>query len=208
MKTKIAVVTAILAIVFALLAGNAKAHYITVSCQSPGVWLIVNSEADTAMTFTTDQGHSGSIPAGGSTTVNFSGTSLTVHGVWANNFQNTNTGEGQCQTSTTTTTTPDETTTSSTSEPSTSLDTTSTTSTTVTDSSSSSSTEPLTSTTTTPPGVPSTRVSPPEPLEPQPTLVPTGTLPETGGTVMPLAVAGALCVAVGSAIAWFNRKYR
>ena len=73
------------------------AHQNTVSCQSPGVWLIVNSEADKAEEFTTNEGHSGNISAGGSTTVNFSGTSLTVDGYWPiTGARNTATGTGDC----------------------------------------------------------------------------------------------------------------
>src|SRR5687768_1349443 len=74
----------------------AAAHHNTVTCQSPGVWVIVNSEAGIAQTFTTNQGHSGSIPAGGSTTVGFSGTSLTVTGLWTDGSTSTATGEGSC----------------------------------------------------------------------------------------------------------------
>lgn len=102
----------------------AFAHHSTISCQSPGVWLIANSEPDKAMTFTTDAGHTGAIPAGGSTTVTFSGVLLTVHAVWSNSVEHTDTGRGDCTVPTTTTTT---TTTTSTS---TSTSTTSTTTTT------------------------------------------------------------------------------
>lgn len=73
-----------------------SAHHNTVSCQSPGVWLIVNSEADKDESFTTNQGHSGNIPAGGSITVNYSGTSLIVYGIWVGGATNTATGEGNC----------------------------------------------------------------------------------------------------------------
>ena len=115
--------------------------------------------------------------------------------------------EGPCQTTTTSTTTPDDTTTSSTSEPSTSLDTTSTTSTTVTDGSSTSSIVPSTSTTeTTTPVVPTTRVDPPDALNPQSAPVPTGVLPETGGSVMPFAIAGAIMVGIGALIRWLTTR--
>src|SRR5688572_13089440 len=82
----------------------AAAHHNTISCQSPGVWLIVNSEAGVAESFTTNQGHSGTIAAGGSTTVGYSGTSLTVFGTWTNGATATSTGEGDCTESPTTTT--------------------------------------------------------------------------------------------------------
>ena len=81
----------------------ASAHHNTVSCQSPGVWLIVNSEADKDETFTTDQGHSGTIGADAWVTVNYSGTSLTVHGTWENGVTHTDTGTGDCTAATTTT---------------------------------------------------------------------------------------------------------
>ena len=124
--------------------------------------------------------------------------------------------EGPCKDETTTTTpstTPATTATTSTTTPDDDNDTTTTSSgptTTLTDGSSSSSIVPPTSTgtPTTTPDVPTTKANPPESLNPQVAPVPAGALPETGGAVMPLAVAGALCVAVGSAIAWFNRKYR
>lgn len=81
----------------------AAAHHNTVGCQSPGVWFIVNSEADKAESFTTSAGHTGTIPAGGSTTVAYSGTSLTVNGTWSNGTTHTDTGTGSCTKAPTTT---------------------------------------------------------------------------------------------------------
>ena len=96
---------ALTAAVVAAIPTPAAAHWTTVACQSPGTWQLTNSEAAYGMTFTTDQGHAGSIPAGGSTTVSWSGTSLTVHSEWADGFQRTDVGEGDCTVADTTTTT-------------------------------------------------------------------------------------------------------
>jgi hypothetical protein len=108
----LAVAVGIGALVFG--ASTASAHNTIVTCAGQGVWSLQNSKADVGMSFTTDQGHSGTIAAGGSTTINYSGTSLTVFGTWDNGFTNTDTGEGDCTVPTTSTTVPDTTTTTTT----------------------------------------------------------------------------------------------
>jgi hypothetical protein len=160
---------------FAVLdAGPASAHHTTVECVDPlGVWRVTNSEADKSMTFTSPQGPAGSIPAGGSTLVEFVGSSLTIVGTWSNGATNTSTGEGDC----------DDT------PPTSSSTTSSTTSTLPTTSSTTSTTAPpSTSTTTTtevgtPPTLPPTTSSttqPPQVLTPKPSAPATNvTLPET-----------------------------
>lgn len=134
--------------------GISHAHHTDVWCQSPGVWLIENSEADKSLTFTTDQGHAGSIGDGGSTTVEYSGTSLTVYGVWENGATNTTTGVGDCVVvATTTTTVPEETTTTTTTTVA------ETTTTTTVPDETTTTTAPDTTTTTTTPDVTTTSIA-------------------------------------------------
>jgi LPXTG-motif cell wall-anchored protein len=186
----------------------AAAHHNTVSCQSPGVWLIVNSEAGVAESFTTDQGHSGSIPAGGSTTVGYSGTSLTVFGTWTNGATNTSTGEGDCTEAPTTTTEAPTTT----AAPTTTEAPTTTAAPTTTD-----------GPTTTAPGTTEPGTTEPGTTEPGTTLAPTttlvggdtgerprdpspGTLPATGGDSSLPVVIGSSLVLVGGAVLFAGRR--
>jgi hypothetical protein len=71
-------------------------HHANVSCEGQGVWSIGNSEDWGPMSFTTDQGHSGTVGPSGVTTVSYSGDSLTVSSSWPNGFTSTDTGEGDC----------------------------------------------------------------------------------------------------------------
>jgi hypothetical protein len=99
-------------------ASTASAHTVTVACTGTGsgLWSIVNSDGQ-AMSFTATGAtpSSGTIAAFGSTTVSFSGTSLTVEGTWDDGFTGSSTGTGECEvTDTTTTTTTTSTTTTTT----------------------------------------------------------------------------------------------
>lgn len=153
-----------------LLSSSVGAHHNDIACIAPGQWSITNSEAAWPENYTTDAGHSGTIAAGGSVTVSYSGTSLTVFGHWhkgpgpSDDVTNTNTGTGDCTVTTTTeastTSTPTTTSTSS------SVPSTSTTSLT---------TFPTTTVVTSPP---STTTSLPS--------VPSSTLPPPSSTTQPL----------------------
>ena len=67
-------------------ASTASAHVVTVSCAGTGSgqWTITNSQTTETMTFSAPGASpsSGTIPGGGSATVGFSGTSLTVTATW------------------------------------------------------------------------------------------------------------------------------
>ena len=100
----VAVVVGIGALVFG--ASTASAHTATVACTETGsgLWTIVNSDGQ-AFSFTAPGAtpSSGTIEAFGSTTVSFSGTSLTVGATWDDGFTSTTTGSGDCTVTTTTT---------------------------------------------------------------------------------------------------------
>jgi hypothetical protein len=95
-------------------ASTASAHVVTVACAGTGTgqWTITNSQTTDTMTFSAAGASpsSGTIPGGGSATVGFSGTSLTVVATWGD-LTKTATGSGDCTVPTTTTTVPETTTT-------------------------------------------------------------------------------------------------
>jgi hypothetical protein len=104
-------------------ASTASAHVVTVSCAGTGSgqWTITNSQTTEAMTFSAAGASpsSGTIPGGGSATVGFSGTSLTVVATWDDGITKSDTGSGDCTVPTTSgpttsTTVPDTTTTTTT----------------------------------------------------------------------------------------------
>jgi LPXTG-motif cell wall-anchored protein len=193
----------------------AAAHHNTISCLSPGVWLIVNSEAGVAENFTTNQGHSGSIPAGGSTTVGYSGTALTVFGTWTNGATNTSSGEGECTVAPTTTTeAPTTTAAPTTTDAPTTTAAPTTTETPTTDGPTTTIDGPgTTDPGTTDPGTtdPGTTIAPTttivggdrgeRPRDPSP-----GTLPATGGDSSLPAVIGSSLVLVGGAVLFAGRR--
>lgn len=236
MKRLLAIAAVVVASILGLSA-VAAAHHTTVTCQSPGIWLVVNSEADKSMTFTTDQGHEGSIPAGDSTTVEFSGSELTVFGVWSNGQTATNSGEGDCSVPETTTTTAVEPTTTTTTE----LVTTTTLPAPTTTTTLEETTTTVTSSTTTEPNeLPTTSLADPpttteqippddstsvpettssnspettsEPVSPDPPSTPPNgslTLPETGASVIwYLIPAAAWLIGVGAVTLWFTGRGR
>lgn len=77
---------------------EASAHHTTVTCNNPETsqWKVVNSEADKSMTFTSPQGPSGAIAAGGYTFVTYNGTHLKINGIWSNGATSSDDGYGDC----------------------------------------------------------------------------------------------------------------
>lgn len=144
---------AVVASTFAF-AGSASAHATLIACTAPGTWTLTNDQADWVEDYTTDQGHAGTIPAGGSVDVAYDGTELTVYGYWPkgpgpdDDVTNTSTGTGNCVKTDPTTTTVAETTT--TEAPTTTVAETTTTTT----------EQETTSSTTSPPSTTSTSASP------------------------------------------------